>query len=300
LVIARRRTGHPIVGVVREVRGLLREEGLTVETVVVRRKRDVRRRTARAVGRGCDLVVCIGGDGMIGQVATSLAGTRVPLAIVPTGTGNLLAGNLGIPEQVKDAVSVAISGRTRRIDVGRLAIGRRRRAFTIACGIGFDAEVMGRTGSGAKARWGRLAYLANAILRSAAIRNVPHEIRIDGVLTRTDAAQVLVANLGRVPPGLEVKDVRDDDGVLDVFIVRADGPLPALAAGWEALGETEGSGSQGGHVYRSKARKVRIDTAPAREVEIDGSVVGTTPIRIKVRPAALTVVVPKRPRAPSA
>jgi diacylglycerol kinase (ATP) len=294
LVIARRRTGHPIVGVIREVRESLRSDGVAVETVVVKRKRDVRRATSRAVKRGCDLVVGVGGDGTVQQVATSLAGTGVPLAIVPTGTGNLLAGNLGVPEAVRDAARLAVRGRTRRIDVGRLEIGGKRRVFTVACGIGFDAAVMARTDSETKARWGRLAYLANAILESGEIGNAPHDICLDGVRTRTDAAQVLVANFGRVPPGLRIKGVRENDGRLDVFVIRAAGPLPALAAGWEALREPGPGESDGGHVYRAKARNVRIDTSPDRRVEIDGSVVGSAPLTIRVAPKALTVVVPRR------
>jgi YegS/Rv2252/BmrU family lipid kinase len=293
LLIARRRTGHPIADVVREVRALMWEAGITVDTVVVKRKRDVRRATANGVERGCDRVVCVGGDGTVQQVATSLAGTRVPLAIIPTGTGNLLAGNLDIPDGVEEATGVAVHGRTRRIDVGRLTIDGRRRVFTVACGVGFDAAVMARTGSEAKARWGRLAYVASAVLETGGIENVPHDITIDGVHTSTDATQVLVANFGRVPPGLRVKGVRDNDGRLDVFVIRAGGPLPALAAGWEILHENGPGESESGRVYRARARTVRIDTAPDRQVEIDGSVVGTAPVRIKVKPKALTVVVPR-------
>jgi YegS/Rv2252/BmrU family lipid kinase len=293
LVIARRRTGRPIVDTVREVRRLLRRDGLGVETVVVRRKRDVRRATSRAVKDGCDLVVCVGGDGTVQQVATSLAGMRVPLAIVPTGTGNLLAGNLGIPHPVRQAVRTAVHGRPRRIDLGRVTVGGRRRAFTVACGIGFDADVMARTDSDDKGRWGKLAYVASAILETGNLGDVRHVIRLDGVRTTTEAVQVLVANFGKVPPGLRIRGVRPKDGLLDVFVIRANGPLPALSAGWEALRQDEVGESDGGRVFRARARRVWIDTVPERTVEIDGSVVGTTPVRIKVRPSALSVMVPK-------
>ena len=236
--------------------------------------------------------MCIGGDGMVLQVATALAGSGIPLGIVPTGTGNLLAGNLKLPHGREDAVRTALTGRPRRIDVGRITVGGKRRDFTVACGVGFDADVMEGTDPIQKGRWGKIAYLASAIRETGNIRNEPHTITLDGVRTTTDAAQVLVANFGRVPPGIKVRGVRADDGILDVFVIRADGPLPALLAGWEALRQT-GPGESGG-VLRARARKIRIDTDPARRVEMDGSVIGSTPVKISIRKAALTVMVPRQ------
>jgi diacylglycerol kinase (ATP) len=293
-LIARRRKGRPVAQVVREVRRLLDQEGITAKAKVVKRKREVRRAASRAVKARYDLVIGVGGDGTILQVVTSLAGTEVPLGIVPTGTGNLLAGNLGIPDPVRKAVRTALGGQPRRIDVGRLTIGGKQRDFTVACGVGFDADVMDRTDSQQKGRWGKIAYLASAILETGNIRNAPHDITLDGVGTRTDAAQILVANLGRVPPGIALPGVRQDDGLLDVFVINASGPISALMAGWEAVRQTELGESDGGRVFRAQAREVEIDTTPNRRVEVDGSVVGTTPIKITVRPAALTVMGPAR------
>ena len=290
-VIGRDRPGKPVA----EVERLLVAEHATVTDVcVVTRKRDVRRQTRKAAKDGCDVVIAVGGDGTVLQVATALAGTQVALAIVPTGTGNLLAGNLGIPKEPPEAVHTALTGRPRRIDVGRLSVGGKRRAFTVACGAGFDADVMERTDSEDKGRWGRFAYLASALLEGGNIHNVAHKITLDGVRSTTEAAQVLIANFGRVPAGLKVRGVRADDGMLDVFIIRASGPLPALLAGWEAIRTTGDGGTDGGRVYRARARKVRVETSPKRRVETDGSVVGRTPFTASVRPAALTVMVPRR------
>lgn len=293
-VIGRDRKERPIGDVVREVERLLVHEDREVEAEVVTRKREVRESVARAVEAGVDLVVAVGGDGMVLQVATALAGGDVPLAIVPTGTGNLLAGNLGIPHPPAEAVLTALSGRHCRIDLGQAKVGGKKRDFTVACGIGFDADVMDRTDSAQKGRWGKFAYLANALRETGKIRNVPHDITIDGVHIATEAAQVLIANFGRVPPGLKVRGVRADDGLLDVFIVRASGPLPALLAGWQALRMSDLGEHGGGRVFRAQARKVRIDTKPNRLVELDGSVIGKTPIKVSIRPSALTVMVPRR------
>jgi YegS/Rv2252/BmrU family lipid kinase len=294
LVVARERKGRPVADVVHEVESLLAREGVPCQTRIVKRKGAVRAATKRAMKAGVDMVIAVGGDGTVLQVATSLAGSDVPLAIVPTGTGNLLAGNLGIPGPPADAVATALHGRPRRIDVGSVKIEGKRRAFTVACGIGFDADVMDRTDSQQKGRWGKVAYLANAIRESGNISNVVHDVTLDGVKSTTEAAQVLIANFGRVPAGLQARGVRPDDGLLDVFIVRASGPLPALVAGWHALRQTEPGEGGGGRVFRAKARKVRIETRPRRKVETDGSVVGRTPVTCTVRPDALTIMVPRR------
>jgi diacylglycerol kinase family enzyme len=103
----------------------------------------------------------------------------------------------------------------------------------------------------------------------------------------------MIANFGRMTAGLSPRrPVLPDDGLLDVIVIHASGPIQAVAATLEALWQTELGDSAGGHVFRAQARKVRIATARPRLVEIDGSVVGRTPVRMSIRPAALTVIVP--------
>jgi len=293
LVIGRQRPGHDVASVVSEVASLLKKAGVEVEHLVVMRKREVRQHARKAVRGGVDVVVAVGGDGTVLQVADALAGTDVPLAIVPTGTGNLLASNLDVPHPPAEAVATVLLGERRRIDVGRIRIDGKRRVFTVACGIGFDADVMGRTSSEQKGRWGKLAYVASAVLESGHIRNAEHRLKLDGVTSTRPASQVLIANMGRVGPGLEPPGVRADDGLLDVFVIRASGPLPALLAGWEALRNAQLGESDGGRVFRAQARKVSVTTRGRRNVEIDGSVVGTTPVKATILPSALTVLVPR-------
>jgi len=291
-VVGRRRPNRNIDEAVLDVEGRLRAEGTTVQAAVVDHKREVRASTTRAVKDGCDLVVAVGGDGTVVQVANALAGKRVPMAIVPTGTGNLLAGNLGVPKSVDESIRIALDGRERTIDLGRVQFGHKKaRYFTVACGLGYDADVMDRTGGDAKGRWGKLAYVASAILETPKIHDVCHRITIDGVRSSIDAAQVLIANFGKIPPGIRVRGVRADDGILDVFIVQASGPLPALLAGWEAISSTSPGVEPGGRVFRTQARKVRVDTTPHRKVEADGSVVGRTPVKVSIEPKALIVMV---------
>lgn len=294
LVVGRLRKGRPVADVVKDVGRTLQGERIKVRTVVVRRKRQLRRAASQAARSGVDVVVCVGGDGTVVQVATALTGTDVALAVIPTGTGNLLAGNLGIPTGRDKAARIAVTGRRRRIDVGEITVDGKRRSFTVACGIGFDASVMGRTDSEQKGRWGKLAYVANALREAGTIRNIPYELTVDGVHSTTEAAQVIVANLGRLPPGLKVRAVRPDDGHLDLLVIRATGPLSALLAGWEALRKSKPEDDRDGHATRTRAHQLHIESDPRRPVDIDGSVIGRTPIDVSIRPAALIVMVPRQ------
>ncbi len=203
LVIGRRRQGRGIAQAVAETERRLGAAGWTVEMAVVDRKKQLRKRTRRAVKAGADVVVAVGGvvvavggDGAVSQIVQALAGTEVDLGIVPMGTGNLLAGNLAIPRPRDKAIDVVLSDGRRRIDLGHVTIDRKRKVFAVACGIGFDAVVMKSTGKRGKRRWGKLAYVASAIKNHGRVRNVAHEITIDGVRSTTEATQVFIANFG--------------------------------------------------------------------------------------------------------
>jgi YegS/Rv2252/BmrU family lipid kinase len=293
LVLGRKRKGRKIGEAVRETHRLLDAAGWRVESAVVKRKRELRSAARQGLKDKVEVVVVVGGDGAVMQVVGVLAETQVALGIVPKGTGNLLAGNIGVPHKLDKAVETLLTGNRRRIDVGRLTIDGKELDFAVACGIGFDARVMDATGTAEKGRWGKLAYVANAIGEARHLKNVKHEITIDGERLTTMAAQVFVANLGRVGGPMQPRlKVRGDDGLLDVIVVRASGPLPGLLAGWEALRQRDLGESGPGHVLRAQAREVRVETSTPRLVEIDGSVVGKTPIAVTIRPAALTVIEP--------
>jgi YegS/Rv2252/BmrU family lipid kinase len=293
LVIGRRRPGRPIAGAVRDTQHRLEAAGWAVERSVVKRKRAMRRRVAAAVEAKVDVVVAVGGDGAVLQAVQRLAETSVALGIIPMGTGNLLATNLGIPLRLDRAVDVLLGDRRRQIDLGLVSAGGKQRFFSVACGVGFDAKVMNATGIRAKQRWGKLAYAASAIKEGRALAQVPHTIVLDGNATTMDAVQVFVANFGRTGIGLKPRlEIAPDDGLLDVIALRAPGAPEGLLAIWEALRQRRSGRSSSGRVLRARAKTIEIQSESKRPVEVDGSVIGSTPIAVSIHPGALVVIVP--------
>jgi diacylglycerol kinase family enzyme len=145
-----------------------------------------------------------------------------------------------------------------------------------------------------KQRWGKLAYVASAFREGRKVREVRHEITIDGRTIKTPAAQVFVANFGRIGSFVEpVRRVIADDGLFDVFVVRAAGPIEVLLAGWTALRQRRLGETDNGRVLRARAREVTVTSTPRQLVETDGTVIGRTPITVSIRPKALRVIAPK-------
>jgi diacylglycerol kinase (ATP) len=295
LVLGRKRKGRQIGEAVRETQQRLEAAGWEVESKVVLRKKDLRKLARKAVKDELDMVVAVGGDGAVFQVVNSLAESEVVLGIIPKGTGNLLAGNLEIPKPIDKAVGVLLEGKPRTIDLGRVTLDGADKDFAVACGIGFDAVVMDTTEADQKRRWGKLAYVASAVREGRKVREVRHEITIDGSTIKTAAAQVFIANFGRIGSIVEPRRrVIADDGKFDVFVVKAGGPVEGLLAGWSALRQRQLGETSDRRVLRARAVEVTVKSNPPQLVETDGTVIGKTPISARIRPAALRVMAPAR------
>ncbi|HOA89211.1 MAG TPA: diacylglycerol kinase family protein [Propioniciclava tarda] len=183
-----------------------------------------------ALDAGARLVVVVGGDGTVRQVAGALAGSGVPLGIVPTGTANLFARNLGLPARLSGQVSTALIGTPTSSDIGwaRSRHGDEwsgEQPFLVVAGIGRDAATVLATRPWLKRRLSWLAYF-EAGLRHSWRPPVPMTVAVDGRPERAvDAWCVLAGNHGRLPAGITVfADARGDDGVLDTLIVAVKRP----------------------------------------------------------------------------
>jgi diacylglycerol kinase (ATP) len=242
----------------------------------------------RALDEGAELVFAWGGDGMVQRCADVLAGTDASLAIVPAGTANLFATNIGIPRNIEQAVRIGLGGRRARFDVGTFN-GER---FVVMAGAGFDAAMIRDAADGGlKERLGRVAYVLSG---SENLRTKPFraEITVDGALWyKGKASCILVGNVGELIGGVEVfDDARPDDGKLDVGLATADGLLE-----WARVvaRTATGSVSESPFARTTKAHSVKVKLDRKVRYELDGGDrKKLKSFKVKAEPASLSVCVP--------
>jgi diacylglycerol kinase (ATP) len=255
------------------------------------------------------VVIVAGGDGTVRMVAEVFQGSGTPLALLPAGTGNLLARNLGLPLGDVDAsVRAAFSGVSRPVDVGVAELeneagNRSSLAFLVMAGIGLDAQMAADTSALAKRHLGWLAYV-NPIARSIlANRSIQLRYRVDGGRVRSARAHtIIVGNCGTLTGSLLLLPAaKVDDGVLDVVMLRPKGRF-----GWARIGTRL---AVQGVAHRSRFGRAMLVLAPdlqalayaqgwgfevrfevPHRMQLDGDSFGTiVAARITVRPAALRV-----------
>jgi diacylglycerol kinase (ATP) len=246
-----------------------------------------------AVALGYRAVAACGGDGTLAEVATGLAGSNIPLAIIPRGTGNQVAQNLGIPLRLVDAIDVAINGRAAPIDLGRIG----DRAFALVAGAGFDAAVMQRATRELKERWGFGAYVYAAVKEALTAAPRRFHITADDRDIELEAVSVMVANVGelfarwlplRLPLAPRTSNAWND-GLLDVMIVAPRNPQDVAALLWQAA---NGRLSSSERLLQFQTHSITIAAEPAIAVQVDGDPAGATPVSISVLRDALHVLVP--------
>jgi len=172
---------------------------------------------ATAVEEAVDVVIVCGGDGTVMACVTALAGGETPLALLPAGTGNLLARNLGIPlDDEQAAIRIALTGADRHIDVAAVE----HRKFAVMAGLGFDAAIMEGVNENIKAKVGWLAYVWSA-LKSLMFPAIRVEVSVDGApFTRHRARTLVIGNVGFLQAGMPlIPDAAIDDGKLDVVLL---------------------------------------------------------------------------------
>jgi YegS/Rv2252/BmrU family lipid kinase len=241
-----------------------------------------------AVKAGVQLVVICGGDGTVMACLGPLSDTGVPVAIIPVGSGNLLARNLGIPLALDDALAAAVDGVDRHIDLGLVG----DQPFAVMTGMGFDAAMMADTTEGMKRFAGWPAYVASALrhLRDPVMRV---RLRIDGCppLHRS-ARTVMVGNVGQLEGGLELlPDAAADDGILDVVVVA-----PRTLRDWlrVVLRVMRRADTQDHRLERFRGQAISIESDRVTPRQIDGEVIAEgRRIDARVMPSALIVRVPQ-------
>jgi diacylglycerol kinase (ATP) len=270
-----------------ELRKLLAEEGFSDPLwFEVPKAKRAPQAVESALAAGADQILAWGGDGMVRRCINALGDTQVPLGILPAGTANLFASYLGIEADLTSALRIALHGRRRRIDVGRFA-GER---FAVMAGAGLDAAMI-KDSDELKDRLGRAAYIFGGAANISG-ETFDAKVKIDGTRWYEGPAScILVGNIGELFGGIEVfADAEPDDGVLDVGLLTAEGPLQiARAAARTVTGDTHKSP----FVRVTKARKLSVKLDRKVRYELDGGDrKKVRSFKVKVEPGAVTVCVP--------
>jgi diacylglycerol kinase family enzyme len=262
-----------------------------VELVETRKEGGAHVLAHQGVETGADVVAVYGGDGTLMQTVPAIVGTGTPIALIPGGTGNLVAGNLRIPRDPMEAARLITHGTPRLIDLGRLQLSNRERYFAVACGAGLDAEVMASTTAEAKRAFGLGAYVARIYQGLQELKGDHYRVTVDGEVIEMDAVTVIVANCGEfVPPFLRLgHGITFDDGLLDVVLLDADGVLQGVGVlSRLLLGLTDSPAMR-----FARGEHIVVESEPIRQVELDGEAAGgDTPFTASIVPKAIEIMVP--------
>ncbi|WP_433242059.1 diacylglycerol/lipid kinase family protein [Streptosporangium sp. CA-135522] len=272
-----------------ELRRLLADEELgTLLWYEVPKSKKAPKQARKALKEGAELVLIWGGDGMVQRCVDALAGSGVTVGIIPAGTANLFAQNLGIPEDLPEAVRIAFHGQSRKLDLGKV----NGEHFAVMAGLGFDAEMIKDADRGLKDRLGRVAYVWTG-LRHVRGELVQMEVELDGVKWfEGEASCLLLGNVGTITGGIEAfDDARPDDGWLEVGVTTAKGPIQwARVLGRMSAGRSDESP----FVRMTRARKLTVKLGAPMTYELDGGAKDSvTRLKAKVVPGGITVRVPE-------
>ncbi|HLZ22653.1 MAG TPA: diacylglycerol kinase family protein [Ktedonobacterales bacterium] len=247
-----------------------------------------------AVRANMDIVVAAGGDGTVNNVLQELAGHTTALGVLPLGTVNVWAREMGIPLNLTQARNVLVHGVRRRVDLGRAG----SRYFLMMAGIGFDAEVALRVERSWLKRLGLklLDYLATA--SALTITHQPTKIwmRSDGKRRSVQSLMIIIGNTRLYGGKLSfATHAVADDGLLDLVVVGGGGLRHRAGVVLRAVLRRPARGPQ---VRYSRIHTIRLESNTEVPVQVDGEVIGTLPMTFSIAPHALTVIVPEQ--APAA
>jgi diacylglycerol kinase (ATP) len=273
---------------------------------------------AEAVKTGARVIIAAGGDGTVRAVAEVVADSESSLALLPSGTGNLLARNLSLTlDDVAHSIETAFGGDDRKIDLGRIEIEgddgeRTKHAFVVMAGLGLDAKMLAKTDDELKAKVGWLAYVGALGSAMRDKNQLDLRYRLDGGRqVATKAHTIIVGNCGSLPANvLLLPDAAVDDGLFDIVLLRPNGVWGWLQIWFKIIWENGVlRRTQVGRKILSAVKEVRvlryftgkeivIRLDRAEDIELDGDSAGTArAVKISIDHGGLTVRVPKEAAA---
>jgi YegS/Rv2252/BmrU family lipid kinase len=288
------------VNEVESAQAVLRGGGVEATTAATAGPGDAAQQVKQAIREGCDTVFACGGDGTVHDVVQGLVGTDAALGIIPLGTANSLAHDLGLPPSATGAVRATLTAKPRRISVGRVAYqnfqgNENSRYFVVTAGVGVDAHLFYKLNPVAKRHLGMAAYYAKAMQLWLTHRMETFEIDLQGEASRSEEVSQLLAVrirdfggvLRELAPGASLER---DDLRLVLFHTRSRAAYfgyvlrGLMGAKWRIPG-----------IELVHALRVNCHSGNASSrifVEADGELLGTLPVEISVVPDALTILVP--------
>jgi diacylglycerol kinase (ATP) len=265
--------------------------------------------TRKAVGKGAQVVIAAGGDGTINEIVNGLTGSDTALGVLPTGTTNVWAMQIGIPtlnplllnatmskltgpslfrKILLDAARVIVEGRTVTVDIGEAA----GKYFLLWTGVGMDAAIIQSVEMKSKKRLGSWAYVMPAIDTAREYSGTPVKINIDGETISINTPMVVITNIqlysGRLPIGAKacVNDAR-----LDVCIFKGEGFFTFVQQAFKVLAKQHLHDPQ---IEYRQFKELVIESARPLPVHVDGEAIAETPVTVRTVPSALRVIIPQK------
>jgi diacylglycerol kinase (ATP) len=245
----------------------------------------------QAVKDGAEMIVAAGGDGTLSAAGSGLVDCEVPLGILPTGTWNALAHNLGIPIALDDALRLLVNPH-RLLQMDGLQVGER--TYLLNVGVGLSAAVIQTTLRHQKRRFGFLAYVWNLIIQATGLRIQQYRMEIDGKEHKIRATELMIVSasiigMGELPTVLEI---HPDDGKVEVIILRSPTVFGLIKiAFFFLIGRRK---KTQGLLSFSASRHITLRTRKSTVVQADGEIIGHTPLEVTIRPGAVRVIVPDK------
>jgi len=274
-----------------EIEQFLTEHGFRFQTILVpQAKKQLRELVSKAAGEGLNFAMAAGGDGTVSIAADLLMPYNIPLIILPLGTGNLLAKELKIPLKLENALALATNAHHKTFTLDTFSYDDQ--FYIMNLSVGVSSQIMQKTHSDEKKRFGFFAYFRHFLEQVLGLELKRVHVEMDGRRDSFMATEVMITNsrLLAINPLEWAEDVFIDDGVLDLFIVRAANISDILGF---VLSVFTKRTWQNPIVHHFKIReRCRIETSQTLPVQADGDLVGKTPVEVLIHPQSLKILVP--------
>ena len=274
---------EPILNIINDV---FHQHDIDWGVSVTRKFGDATEFARKAAEAGFDIVAGYGGDGTQHEIANGIIGTKALMGVLPGGTGNGFANEMGTPTKLRPALELLCTEhRIRFVDVVQMDDGY----FIQRLYVGIEPEE--QTNRESKDKYGTFAYAIESFHRAQNIKEVRYRVAIDGELYDESAVKLYVVNAAKTGTGISITGnvSKIDDGLVDIFILDGEN-LRSLSGAVDRMLHLD---TKNARDWMRQGKEVSIDTDPDQPVWTDGEYTGRTPVSLKVLPAALPVIVPK-------